>query len=169
MVGVEARGPELDLARGNEERLEIVGGGGHRDRDFARAAACVQAAKIMQTKRDALGQACFFLHIAVLALVVLGWIWPQRGWLIAYLIFLPLMVLHWKLNRDACMLNNLENWLRFRSWRAPEANREEGAWLRTLLADAVGIKLTEVHMNGLIYGAVLLLWGLGWARFLGKF
>jgi hypothetical protein len=107
--------------------------------------------------------------MAILAVVVLGWIWPQRGWLIAYLIFLPLMVLHWKLNRDACILNNLENWLRFRSWRAPETNPEEGAWLRTLLADAVGIKLTAARMDGLIYGAVLVFWGLGWARFLGKF
>ena len=53
------------------------------------------------------------------------------------------MVLHWKLNRDACILNNLENWLRHRRWRAPETNREEGAWLRTLLADATGISLTR--------------------------
>ena len=66
-------------------------------------------------------------------MIVLGWAWPAQGWLIFYLIFLPAMVLHWKLNRGACILNNLENWLRHRRWRAPETNPEEGAWLRTLI------------------------------------
>ena len=63
--------------------------------------------------------------------------------LIAYLVFLPAMVLHWKLNGGACVLNNLENWLRYRRWRAPERNPEEGAWLRTLIANLTGIALTR--------------------------
>ena len=84
--------------------------------------------------------------------------------LIAYLIFLPAMFLHWKLNRDACILNNLENWLRHRRWRAPEANREEGAWLRTLLADATGISLTRARMDAVIYGAIGVFWLVALAR-----
>jgi len=68
------------------------------------------------------------------------------------------MILHWKLNRDACILNNAENWLRYRRWRAPEANREEGAWLRTLLADTTGIALSRRQMDGVIYGAMGLCW-----------
>ncbi|MGH6828078.1 MAG: hypothetical protein ACREFW_04120 [Rhizomicrobium sp.] len=123
----------------------------------------------LKMRRDALAQACFLVHIAVLALVVFGWILAARGWLIAYLVFLPLMVLHWKLNRNACLLNNLENWLRHRRWRSPQTNREEGAWLRTLLADATGLKLKPAHMDAVIYGATLTFWILGWARVLGKF
>ncbi len=49
----------------------------------------------MQTRRDALARTCFLVHIAVLVTVVLGWLLPQQGWLIAYLIFLPAMILHW--------------------------------------------------------------------------
>jgi hypothetical protein len=123
----------------------------------------------MGTKRDALGWTCFLVHIAVLAYVVLGWIVRARIWLLFYLIFLPVMVLHWKLNRGACILNNLENWFRLRRWRAPETNREEGAWLRTLLSDATGIALSRGQMDAVIYGAMGLFWILALARFFGKF
>jgi hypothetical protein len=118
----------------------------------------------MGTRRDALGQTCFLVHILVLIVIVLGWAWPEPHWLIAYLIFLPAMFLHWKLNRDACILNNLENWLRHRRWRAPEANREEGAWLRTLLADATGISLTRARMDAVIYEAIGVFWLVALAR-----
>ena len=123
----------------------------------------------MATKRDALAWTCFLVHIAVLAYVVLGWSVPVRAWLLLYLIFLPAMLLHWKFNSGACILNNLENWLRLRRWRAPESNREEGAWLRTLLADATGIALSAAGMNALIYGAIALFWVLAAIHISGRF
>ena len=123
----------------------------------------------MGTKRDALGWICFLVHVAVLIYVVLGWAMPSRAWLLVYLFFLPAMMLHWKLNRGACILNNLENWLRIRRWRAPESNREEGAWLRTLLADTTGIGLSPGQMDMVIYGAVALFWLLALARLSGFF
>jgi hypothetical protein len=123
----------------------------------------------MGTGRDALGQTCFLVHIIILIVVALGWAWPEPHWLIAYLIFLPAMFLHWKLNRDACILNNLENWLRHGRWRAPETNREEGAWLRTLLADATGITLTRARMDAVIYGAISLFWLVALARYFHAF
>jgi hypothetical protein len=122
-----------------------------------------------KSHRDGLAWTCLLVHLAVLVLVISGWMIPGRWWLAFYLAFLPLMVLHWKLNRDACLLNNLENWLRHRRWRAPEANREEGAWLRTLLADTTGLKLSRARMDAVIYGAVALFWLLGAAHALKKF
>lgn len=123
----------------------------------------------MQTRRDALGQACFAIHIAVPLTVILGWIWPARPWLVVYLIFLPALFLHWKINRNSCLLNNLENWLRYRRWRAPEHNPEEGAWLRTLLANSTGIVLTRSRMDTVIYLTMGVCWLLGLARLLRKF
>ena len=123
----------------------------------------------MGTKRDALGWACFLIHVGVLAYVVLGWASPGKPALLIYLIFLPVMFLHWKLNRDACVLNNLENWLRHRRWRAPDTNREEGAWLRTLLSDTTGVALSRAGMDRVIYGAMALFWLLALLRFSGKF
>lgn len=123
----------------------------------------------MKTDRDLLAWTCFLIHVAVLGVVVLGWALPGRVWLNGYLVFLPLMILHWKMNRGACILNNLENWLRHRRWRAPESNREEGAWLRTLLADATGIMLSRARMDAVIYGAMAVFWLLGLAHRLEKF
>jgi hypothetical protein len=117
-------------------------------------------------RRDALGQFCFYLHLAILAFISLGWAVPSRGLLIGYLIFLPLTVLQWKLNAGACVLNNVENWLRYRRWRAPEHNPEEGAWLRTLIRSLTGIALTRVIMDVIIYGAMALFWVLAWRHFL---
>jgi hypothetical protein len=122
----------------------------------------------MRARRDSLGQACFLIHIVILVTVVLGWLVPMRAWLIAYLIFLPAMFLHWKLNRDACILNNLENWLRSRRWRTPETNREEGQWLRTLLADATGLSWSKAKVDVLIYAAMGIFWLLAFARLFGK-
>ena len=116
--------------------------------------------------RDALGNVCFYLHLAILGFIVLGWMLPWRAGLAAYLAFLPLTMMHWWLNGGACALNNLENWLRFRRWRAPEHNPEEGAWLRTLLARLTGISLTRARMDVIIYGAMALFWVLGWYRLL---
>jgi hypothetical protein len=115
--------------------------------------------------RDALGKFCFCLHLAILAFITLGWAIPSPGVLIAYLVFLPLVILHWKLNAGACVLNNLESWLRYRRWRAPERNPEEGAWLRTLIANLTGLMLTRSVMDTIIYAAMTLFWLLGLGHF----
>ena len=114
-------------------------------------------------RRDLLGLACFYLHLAVMLLILGGWAGPRAG-LIGYMIFLPLVVLHWKLNRNTCILNNLENWLRLRRWPAPERNAEEGAWLRTLLRRLTGLALSRGQMDAIIYAAMAGFWLLALAR-----
>jgi hypothetical protein len=113
-----------------------------------------------QTKpgRDALGNFCFTLHLLILAVIVLGWLAPWRGFLSFYLIFIPATVLHWKFNKDACILNNIESWLRYRRWRAPDRNPEEGAWLRTLIGSWTGIAPGRRVMDIIIYAAMNLFW-----------
>jgi hypothetical protein len=120
----------------------------------------------IKTRRDALGHFCFFLHLAILAFIMLGWLIPSRGVLIFYLFFLPGVILHWKLNDNACALNNLESWLRYRRWRAPERNPEEGAWLRTLIRSLTGIVLTRARMDVIIYAVMGLCWALAWRHLL---
>jgi hypothetical protein len=118
----------------------------------------------IKQSRDTLGRLCFLLHLVILAFIVLGWILPWRGALVFYLVFLPLVILHWKLNDNACALNNLENWLRYRRWRAPDRNPEEGAWLRTLIRNLTGVSLTRARMDVVIYAVMALCWGSAWWR-----
>jgi hypothetical protein len=120
----------------------------------------------IKSRRDALGKFCFYLHLAILGFIVLGWTIAARSALIFYLVFLPGTVLHWRLNGGNCILNNLENWLRYRRWRVGAANPEEGAWLRTLIRSATGIAFSRLQMDLVIYAAMALFWALGWRHLL---
>jgi hypothetical protein len=120
----------------------------------------------LRQSRDALGNFCFYLHLAVMLFIVLGWMLPGPRLLIAYLAFVPMVVLHWLINGGACALNNLENWLRYRRWRARERNPEEGAWLRTLLRNLTGLSPSRKGMDVFVYAMMALFWALGWYHFL---
>ncbi len=115
------------------------------------------AAVSVAAGRDGLGQVCFWTHLAVFGFVLTGWLYPFVPALVFYLLFLPAMFLQWRVNRSSCMLNNLESLLRTGRWRNPQ-NREEGAWLKTLLGDTLGIQLTRRQMDRVIYSVMLLLW-----------
>jgi hypothetical protein len=108
-------------------------------------------------KRDALGMAFLVLHVAILVYIVIGWALPFVGY---YIVVLPLVALHWPLNRNACVINNLESLIRTGRWRDPR-NCEEGAWLKHLIKAAVGLELTARQVDRLSYGLVVVLWGLG--------
>jgi hypothetical protein len=117
-------------------------------------------------KRDLLGNFCFYFHFVVMLYIVLGWLVPLRGGLIFYLVFLPAVFLQWQVNKNSCMLNNIESWLRSGQWRDPN-NREEGAWLQTLVNDLTGWDITARQMDLFINGVLVLLWGLGLYHLLG--
>lgn len=119
-------------------------------------------------KRDALGQFCFILHFLPLIFIVSGWLSPWRGLLIFYLVFLPVIFLQWKLNKSTCVLNNIESLIRTGRWRNP-SNREEGAWLRTLVNDKTGWNVSRTRMDVFINSLLVLLWSLGVGRLKGWF
>jgi hypothetical protein len=77
-------------------------------------------------RRDALGKFCFIVHVLPLLYVLSGWGAPSRAALVVYLVFLPAMFLQWRLNKNSCVLNNIESLIRTGRWRDPQ-NREEGA------------------------------------------
>jgi hypothetical protein len=116
--------------------------------------------------RDALGQVCYVLHFLPLIFIVSGWLSPWRGLLIFYLAFLPVIFLQWKLNRGACVLNNIESLIRTGRWRNP-SNREEGAWLRTLVNDKTGWNLSRTSMDIFINSMLAIFWCLAFSRLRG--
>jgi hypothetical protein len=115
-------------------------------------------------RRDALAIAFLVLHIAVLVYILIGWALPAGVGF--YVVFLPLMVLHWHLNRNACVLNNLETLIRTGHWRDPH-NCEEGGWLKTLIRGATGVELTVRQTDLISYVLIAGLWGLGIWHWLG--
>lgn len=120
-------------------------------------------------KRDLLGHFCFYLHFAVMIFIVLGWLVPWKPVLIFYLVFVPGVFLQWQVNKDTCILNNAENWLRTGKWRDRENNPEEGAWLLTLARNLTGFAFTARQIDFLNYSVLVLIWLLALAHVMGKF
>ena len=116
-------------------------------------------------KRDLLGNFCFYLHFAVMIFVVLGWLVPWTPVLIFYLVLLPSMAAQWRFNKNSCVLNNTETWLRTGQWR-DSRNVEEGAWLKTLAENVFGWKLVHWQVDAFTYSIVAILWLLGLGHFL---
>ena len=109
--------------------------------------------------RDGLGRLCLGLHLAIIAYFISGWLAPWREALVFYLVFVPAVALQWQFNADACVLNNLESWLRTRQWRDP-GNREEGAWLATLAEDHLGFRPGPLAMDIFSYAGLGTLWSM---------
>ena len=111
-------------------------------------------------QRDLLGNFCFYFHFAVMIYIVLGWLVPVSALLVFYLVFIPCVFLQWQFNKNSCMLNNIESYLRTGQWRDPN-NREEGAWLMTLINDITGWGINARQMDIFTNSVLLLLWALG--------
>ena len=111
-------------------------------------------------KRDTIGTICFYHHIAMMLYIVLGWTAPWRDALIVYLVFVPSVIAQWRLNNNTCVLNNIESLMRTGKWRNPK-NREEGAWLHTLITDKTGVPISKFQLDIIMYSVMAALWGVG--------
>ncbi|HEX4859942.1 MAG TPA: hypothetical protein VFV07_01810, partial [Rhizomicrobium sp.] len=125
--------------------------------------ALATAAPSPNEKRDALGNFCFYLHFAIMIYIVAGWAIPVHATLYFYLAFLPAVAAHWQINKNSCILNNTESWLRYGTWRS-EQNAEEGVWLKTLIKNVTGLELAAWHVDLITYGIMALLWAAGFSH-----
>jgi hypothetical protein len=115
--------------------------------------------------RDLLGNFCFYLHFAVMIYIVTGWLMPWRPLQVFYLLFLPAVAVQWWFNKNSCILNNIESYLRRGQWRDP-TNVEEGAWLLTMARNLLGLKITPRQMDIFTYAVLMILWTLDLWRML---
>jgi hypothetical protein len=91
--------------------------------------------------------------------IVAGWAVPFRPLLWFYVFFIPSVVLQWRLNKNTCILNNIETMIRTGRWRNIK-NTEEGGWLWTLARRLTGWDISHFAMDVFIYclmGTFLLL------------
>ena len=116
-------------------------------------------------KRDLLGSFCFYLHFAVMIYIVSGWIVPERIALIFYLCFLPAVAIQWQFNKNSCVLNNIESFIRTGGWRDPH-NKGEGAWLLTLATNLFGYPFKPWQIDAFTYFVLVVLWTAGLSHLL---
>ena len=106
---------------------------------------------------------CHALHMALVGYGLLGWLVPSMPWLRVHLVFLPVLPIVWRLNRNTCPLNNLETWLTSGRWR-DDSNPEEGGFLRATVVRYFDVEVSERAMNAVTYSLMGLAWGLSWGH-----
>lgn len=109
------------------------------------------------TLRQAAVQTIRVAHYAILAWGVTGWAIPSNAWLIAYLFAMPLIAVQWVLNRNTCLLNNLESWIVTGRWR-DRADPEQGGFIAGFVEKVSGWRPSGRAANLISYGLLGVLW-----------
>jgi hypothetical protein len=100
------------------------------------------------------------VHYAILAWGIAGWAVPSAPWLIAYLAAMPVIALQWLLNKNTCVLNNIETWLSTGRWRDP-ADAQQGGFIAGLIESASGWRPSPRAADLMSYGLLGLFWIFG--------
>ncbi len=90
-------------------------------------------------------------HYAILAWALVGWMIPSNAWLTAYLICMPMIAVQWLLNRNTCIMNNLESWLTTGQWR-DTADPNQGGFIAGVLDRVTGWRPNGHQTNMISYG-----------------
>jgi len=102
-------------------------------------------------------------HMLLVVYGLLGWLVPSAPWLVAHLVFIPGLLLVWRVNDNTCPLNNLESRLLTGDWRSP-ANAEEGGFLRAIVIRYLRLTPTIAQMDTITYAIMGVVWLLSWAH-----
>ena len=99
------------------------------------------------TLRLTLAKMVYFLHVGVVVFVTWAWVlpWPEVWWV--GVIFIPLMLLHWK-TADVCILTTLEMKLRGH----PEAGTEGQGGFIPRLARLFGWDMSDETASKMGWG-----------------
>ena len=108
------------------------------------------------------------VHKACIPYTLLGWVVPHATWLKIHAAFVPIMVLHWWLNRNVCILSNIESYLRHGQWWQ-RADSNQGGWVLNQVRAATGwtpppsfaTTLTYVALAASTASSLIHLWMLG--------
>jgi hypothetical protein len=84
-------------------------------------------------------------HIAVIIVVLFGWIYPDRSWLTGYVIGMGLMLFQWRIFHNQCVLTMIEDWLRQESTKKIPAERH--SFIARTVESVFGPRLSERGVN----------------------
>jgi hypothetical protein len=111
----------------------------------------------------ALSATCHAIHIGLVMFVLTGWLVPVTAILQTHIAFVPLLVVTWAFNGNACLLNNIETWLTKGIWR-DGANREEGSFLLVAVETYLKLHPTQRQMDIITYALMAVAWALSLAH-----
>jgi hypothetical protein len=109
-----------------------------------------------------------FTHWAVLAFVLTAWAWPFQLALWVHAAFVPLMVIHWRTNRNRCFLSQLEERYKAASVQPNMdltlIDAEESQFIKMVFTKILGHAPAPELVEKITYGLVTIVWLLTVAR-----
>ena len=96
-----------------------------------------------------------FIHYFIFFFVLIGWLFNNKIILISHLVFIPIMLLHWKLNNNTCFLTNLENSLKDKN---SKEEKTEGVFVKSILSICFNTVPSDEKLRLLIYLTISLAW-----------
>lgn len=105
-------------------------------------------------------------HWIIVIYILTGWLASSVQWLMVYLVFVPIIVIHWRLNDNSCIINNIETLLVTGKWRN-ENNPEEGGFVHATFLKVLGWAPPARVFDQLIYVLMVVLWLAAYIRWRG--
>ena len=93
------------------------------------------------------------LHMSCVLFLFLGWALPKSA-LLAHLLFIPIVMLHWWTNGGQCVLTQLENRLRGKVPKTAQGQFVSGVFAK------IGLQPTRMQLMIFIYGVMLVSGGI---------
>jgi len=103
-----------------------------------------------------------FLHVLILLFIIFGFLLPSK-YLIIYVLFWPLIYLHWQLNNNNCYLTELQYKLENKPLQVTTENNYP--FVKGVLNN-IGIKMNDNNIHKLVIYGITFLWLIGFIRFL---
>ena len=96
-----------------------------------------------------------FLHFAIVMFVIFGCLATNHQVLLFHLIFLPILVLHWKTNEGVCYLTQVEHKI---NGKRPEKIELQGGFTENLFKKLFRRQPTKAFLQNLTYSIMALSW-----------
>ena len=103
------------------------------------------------------------IHLAIVVFVIFGCLLPNRSVILFHLIFLPILVLHWKTNEGVCYLTQLEN--KIQGKKSVKTDMR-GGFTENLFMKLFGKQPTRLFLQSLIYTIMSLSWMISIIKYL---
>ncbi len=119
--------------------------------------------------REVVATGVWLVHLLLTIFMITVWMIPWKWAAWVGIFFLPLVVLHWKTNRNRCVLTLLEQRLREGNLSKLLPKAQEQLFIRELLRQIFGVNWSPEVVNGIIYFILVFVWMICFCRILFSF
>lgn len=95
------------------------------------------------------------IHYGILLFIVGGWLVPIGAVLLTHMVFIPLVMLQWKLNNGQCLLTNLEN---FFQGEKKTIGEQQGQFIKGIANHLLGYTPADDKLRKGLYAAITFAW-----------